>query len=281
MRRFSATLVCIFSALLLCGAFLAACGSGDDKGDTTTTTDTTTSDMSTTSDTTTTSDVADMTTCPNSDVVIADVDANISCGSGTPFATHCPSSTPAKYASFTFSSLVDGQGVSNLSVKFRNTIDTSALTGQDAREEGYPAGTILLRVWMASNPTTITVHTKAPQIGWTTSSFPVAGEANQLSLFPTYAKELLKCLGDANGLDSCSDKLTQTTEVATVGNQSCTFFTFTGQPGIKICVPNGCEARRTLLPLKVVTTVGGKTTNSTWDGLKPDDTVTDTDFTQN
>lgn len=265
--------------LCLCCCLYAACGSSSDNNSTDTSSPT---DANTLTDT----NVDDVDPCTNDVLDVMDgvdgIDGTNSCGTtGSGSFQVCAGQKHSKFASFTFSSLVGSQGIENLSVKSRNTVSGSDLTEQIAREDGYPSNVTIIRVWSSSDPGNLTLHTKAPQIGWTTATQPVPGEGNQLSLFPTYAKEILKCLGNADGLDKCSDKLTQTSETSSVGGQACTFFTFAGVQGIKICVPHNCDARSTLLPLKVITTVGGKTTDSTWAGLKSDSTVTDDDFKQN
>ncbi|MCA9521494.1 MAG: hypothetical protein KC609_11000 [Myxococcales bacterium] len=248
------------SPLLLIAALvlfaIAACSSSSSTSTNDATTPDTTADM-------------DATTCLGSDVLGVDLDddadlqANSCGGSSTPMTT-CSGTTAATKVSFVFKS---EPGVGDLTCKLKHTLSAgdTVLDEQRSLEEGYPQGVKIIRVWSASAPGELTLYTYAPPVGsWTPTTQPVPGEGNQLSLFPTYTKEMARCLGQDPV--SCFTTFTATDETDMIDGKSCRWFHFTSSATVRVCVPIDCETRSTLMPLKL-TSPGA---SATWTSLKPD-----------
>lgn len=244
----------LFAVLLLFA--YAACSSSSSQS----TNDATTSD---------TIEDMDTTTCVGSDILDADLgdDADVQangCGGNATAMTTCSGTKAATRVSFVFHS---EPGVGDLTCKLKHTLSSNdtVLDEQRSLEEGYGQGVKIIRVWSASAPGDMTLHTYAPQLGgWTPATQPVPGEGNHLSLFPTYTKEMARCLGQDPV--SCFVKFTATDDSETIDGKSCRWFQFTTNASVRVCVPVDCDTRSTLLPLKL--TSPGAT--ATWSSLKPD-----------
>jgi len=184
-------------------------------------------------------------------------DGSVFCPTGGGPLPECTDETPATDVSFTMVIMSPGGGLSTM-VRARHYIDGGTLTEQRTRETMSPGGVAmdLLRVWTSAADTSQTIYTIQPPTPDPATLEPkarrseatVTGVADLLATFPSYARELLPCL-DAEDTIECLDDRGRFTDtgVTNTDGPPCREMRW-GDGLATVCVPESCDARRTLYP---------------------------------
>lgn len=184
-------------------------------------------------------------------------DGSVFCPSAPPLAA-CPSATPATDVTLTMITTTPGGGATT-DVRARHYLDTGMLTEQRTRETMTPGGgamTDLLRIWTATSPTNQATYAIRPPTPHPTTLEPKArqgelmttGVLDALATFPTYAREMLACLADADVI-GCIDDRGTFTDLGTTDTSGAPCREMRWADGTAtVCVPAACDARRTLYP---------------------------------